>query len=69
MKSIINILIPSLVRSRIQDGKKNFSESQGEVTVIFVDIESFDQVVQQYTGRELIELLDRIYNGFDSLCE
>jgi len=69
LKSIINILIPSLVRSRIQDGKKNFSEAQGEVTVIFVDIEGFDQVVQQYTGRELIELLDRVYNAFDSLCE
>jgi len=62
-------LIPSLVRARIQDGKKNFSEAQGEVTVIFVDIEGFDQVVQQYTGRELIELLDRVYNAFDSLCE
>ena len=46
LKSIINILIPSLVRSRIQDGKKNFSEAQGEVTVIFVDIDGFDQVVQ-----------------------
>ena len=45
LKSIINILIPSLVRSQIQDGKKNFSEAQGEVTVIFVDIEGFDQVV------------------------
>ena len=62
-------MIPSIVRSRIQDGKKNFSDSQDEVTVIFVDIEGFDQLVQQYTGRELIELLDRVYNTFDSLCE
>jgi class 3 adenylate cyclase len=62
-------LIPSIVRSRIQDGKKNFSDSQGEVTVIFIDIDGFDQLVQQYTGRELIELLDRVYNTFDSLCE
>lgn len=25
--------------------------------------------MQQYTGRELIELLDRVYNAFDSMCE
>lgn len=25
--------------------------------------------MQQYTGRELIEFLDRVYNAFDSLCE
>ena len=69
LKSIINILIPSLVRQRIQDGKKNFSEQQGEVTVVFIDLDNFDQLVSQYTGRELIELLDRVYNAFDSLCE
>ena len=27
LKSIINILIPNLVRSRLTDGKKNFAES------------------------------------------
>ena len=42
LKSIINLLIPSLVRQRIQDGKKNFSEDQGEVTIVFIDIEGFD---------------------------
>jgi hypothetical protein len=35
----MNILLPSLVRDRIQDGQKNFSDSQGEVTIIFIDID------------------------------
>ena len=65
LKAIINILIPSLVRSRIQEGKKNFSEAQGEVTIIFIDIEGFDQIVESYSGRDLIELLDKAYNAFD----
>ena len=69
LKAIINILIPSLVRSRIQEGKKNFSEAQGEVTIIFIDIAGFDQIVQTYNGRDLIELLDNAYNAFDQLCE
>ena len=58
-----------MVRQRIQDGKKNFSDNQGEVTIIFIDIEYFDQLVQQYSGKELIDLLDKVYNAFDSLCE
>ena len=45
LKSIINILIPSLVRQRIQDGKKNFSDHESDVTVVFVDIVDFDAIV------------------------
>ena len=66
---IINILIPSLVRDRIKEGQKNFSDAQGEVTIIFIDIDQFDAIVSQYSGKELIELLDRLYNAFDQLCE
>jgi GGDEF domain-containing protein len=62
---IINILIPSLVRDRIKEGQKNFSDAQGEVTIIFIDIDQFDAIVSQYSGKELIELLDRLYNAFD----
>ena len=69
LRAIISILIPSLVRSRIQDGKKNFSEAQGEVTIVFIDIEGFDEIVQTYSGRDLVELLDKAYNAFDQLCE
>jgi hypothetical protein len=36
---IINILIPSLVRDRIKEGVKNFADAQGEVTIIFIDID------------------------------
>jgi len=66
---IINILIPSLVRDRIKEGQKNFSDAQGEVTCIFVDIDQFDSIVSNYNGRELIELLDHLYLAFDQLCE
>ena len=69
LKSIINILIPSLVRQRVQDGKKNFSDYEPEVTVVFVDIADFDEIVQRYSGKELLELLDVVFNGLDQLCE
>lgn len=68
-KSILNILVPSIVRARIQEGQKNFSDAQGMVTIVFCDIEGFDELVQLYEGKELIELLDQTYNAFDQLCD
>lgn len=44
-KQILNILVPSIVRARIQEGQKNFSDAQGMVTIVFCDIEGFDELV------------------------
>jgi hypothetical protein len=58
LRSILNILVPSLVRDKIRSGKKNFSDEEGEVTIVFVDIHQFDNIVQNYTGSELLQFLD-----------
>jgi sigma54-dependent transcription regulator len=65
LKSILNILVPSLVRDKIRSGKKNFSDEEGEVTIVFIDIHRFDAIVSQYTGNELLQFLDQVYNAFD----
>jgi len=54
LKSILNILVPSLVRDKIRSGKKNFSDDEGEVTIVFCDIYQFDNIVNNYTGNELL---------------
>ena len=58
LKSILNILVPSLVRDKIRSGKKNFSDEEGEVTIIFIDIHQFDNIVNSYTSNELLIFLD-----------
>lgn len=65
LKQILNILVPSLVRDKIRSGKKNFSDEEGEVTIIFIDIHQFDAIVESYKGLELLNLLDAVYNAFD----
>jgi len=50
--------MPGLVRDKIRAGHKNFSDAQGETTCLFCDINDFDNLVQVYSGKELIELLD-----------
>lgn len=69
LKSILNILVPSLVRDKIRSGKKNFSDEEGEVTIVFIDIDQFDSIVNSYTGNELLQFLDQVYNAFDQLCD
>ena len=65
LKQILNILIPSIVRDKIRSGKKNFSDDEGVVTIIFIDISNFDNLVENYKGSDLITLLDSVYNAFD----
>ena len=38
-------------------------------TVIWMQIDSFDFLVKKYHGRDFTELLEKIFNGLDSLCE
>ena len=54
LKGILNILVPSLVRDRIRSGQKNFSNEEGEVTIVFIDIHDFDNLVQSYSGIDLL---------------
>ena len=69
LKSILNILVPSLVRDKIASGKKNFADEEGEATIIFIDIHQFDQVSKMYNPKELIAFLDSVYNQFDFYCD
>lgn len=69
LKQIINILVPELVRERFRSGKKNFSDNEGEVTIVFIDIHQFDAIVNSYSGNELVSLLDTAYNAFDQICD
>ena len=69
MKSIINILIPSIVRDRMVDGKKSLADEKSFATVLWAEIDEFDFLVRKYHGRDFTEMLERIFNGLDNLCE
>ena len=69
LKQILDILVPSLVRDKVRQGQKNFSDTEGEVSLIFFDIYRFDDIVKNYTTRELLTLLDQLYNVLDQLCD
>ena len=61
--------MPTLVRDKIALGKKNFADEEGEITIVFVLIENFDEVVSTYKPKDLIHTIDKIYKQFDNLCD
>ena len=50
LRQILNLLVPDIVRDKIRSGKKNFSDDEGEVTIIFIDIHKFDSIAETYSG-------------------
>jgi|TARA_B110000285_G_C15124657_1_gene619399 class 3 adenylate cyclase len=69
LKKILDILVPSLVRDKMRQGTKNFAEIESEITVVVFDIHAFDEIVKSYTTKDLLTLLDQVYNVFDQLCD
>jgi len=67
-KNILNILLPDFVRERIRSGQRFISEDQGIVTIIFVDMMDFDDIVSMHQPGELIDFLDKMYNAYDQMC-
>lgn len=65
LKNILDILVPSIVRDKIRQGQKNYTESEQEITIVFFDIHQFDSIMQRYTSKELLLLLDQVFNTFD----
>ena len=59
----------SLVRDKIRQGKKNISEEEGEVTIIFIEIDQFEVLLKNYSPQELLNQLDQVYNAFDQFCD
>ncbi|CAG9328261.1 unnamed protein product [Blepharisma stoltei] len=69
LTSILNLLLPSHVSSRVKNGERSFAKDQGIVSVIFCDMCNFDSIVASYSPQELASFLDDLFSKFDKLCE
>lgn len=69
LKSILNIMVPNLVREKLRTGKKNIQDEEREVSVVIIKLHKFNEILAQYQGSELMNFMDKIYNAFDFLCD
>ena len=68
-KNILSYLLPQFVRKRVKEGVRYIAEDKGTVSVVFVDLCGFDEIVQMYTPQELTSFLDDMFGRIDNLCE
>ncbi|CAD8156400.1 unnamed protein product [Paramecium octaurelia] len=66
-QSVMSLLLPPFVLGRLDQGNLNFSENQGLVGIIFVDMCSFDVIVSE-EAQNIVQLMDNIYRQFDQIC-
>lgn len=62
LKTLLNILVPSLVRDKISALKRNVAEEEGDGTIIFIELCEFVDISKQYNAKELVDQIDTIYN-------
>ena len=66
---IFNNLVPEFVREKMRMGIRGAAVDFEIVSILFCDISDFDKLVDESTPKDLISLLDKIYNLFDQLCD
>ena len=69
VNNVLSYLLPEFVKKRVKNGVRYIAEDKGTVSIIFIDICNFDQIINIYTPSELISFLDDIFSRIDKLCE
>ena len=62
-------LVPEIARDKMLKGERGATVDYQDVSIIFADISDFDSLMSRLKPREIISLLDKIYNTFDQLCD
>jgi class 3 adenylate cyclase len=62
-------LMPESVVQRYREGEQTIAQEHHDVTVIFADIAGLDEVSDDVSGDELVEMVDDLFRQFDSAAE
>lgn len=65
---LLNVL-PAPIAERLKKSEGILAERFDEVSVLFTDIVGFTQMSTNLSPTELVELLNRLFSGFDELCD
>ncbi len=65
---LLNIL-PEVIADRLKQDSRAIADSFADATILFADIVGFTTLSNNISPRDLVGLLNRIFSGFDDLCE
>lgn len=64
---LLNVL-PESIADRLKRGEKTIVDAFDDTTVLFADLVGFTPLAARLTPRATLELLDRLFTGFDELA-
>jgi class 3 adenylate cyclase len=69
LKQILNILVPAVVRDKIRQGKKSFTDDECEVTMVLAEVDHFEEIAASHPAAELIQQFESVQSVIDQLCD
>ena len=65
---LLNVL-PVAIANRLKSGETHIADRHESVTILFADIVGFTPLSKNLPPREVVDLLDQLFNYFDSMVE
>lgn len=65
---LLNVL-PSSIAHRLKNHEGLIADGHADVTVLFADLVNFTQLTESLSPEQMVGLLNKIFSGFDELCE
>ena len=66
-QDILSILVPRFVQINMNRGVYTMCEEQEQVSILFIDIYNFDEIITS-EGNRVVALLDSLYRAYDGFC-
>ena len=66
---LLHEILPKSVIERLTEGPRLIYDEHDEVSIVFTDIVGFTDLAASVSTRELIEMLDELFNSFDTLSD
>ena len=68
-EQLLQEILPVSVIERLNEGPRLIYDEHPEVSIVFTDIVGFTDLASSVPTRDLIEMLDKLFNTFDTLCD
>ena len=66
---LLNNILPATIAERLKQGESTIAETYPEVTVLFADLVGFTQLAARLGPRQIVSMLNDIFERFDGLAE
>ena len=68
-EQLLHEILPGSVIQRLNEGPRLIYDEHAEVSIVFTDIVGFTDLASSVPTRDLIEMLDKLFNTFDTLSD